>query len=523
MKRFERRVATLGAALGLLLVVVSAAVSLFQGGVGRLTGYGLLVGLALLVGAVALDPEPLLEVGRSRRAQSGSASVILSALVIGLLLAFNAGVANWGAGWDLTKGHLYTLSGQSVAVAKNLSSDLKATGFYVASESTNRLQMEQLMGLYQQKSGQLKVQYLDPTANPVLATRLGASAHGDLVLQYGNRKPVVLALGSQSEADITAAMQRLESNHPLNICWEVGEGNRDLSDSTGGAGYSKAAATLRSSDFSVSSVVLSQLTRVPANCDVLAIVGSLKPLPAGAVAAVGAYLDAGGKLLLAFDPWVSQDGKALGSANALLAPYGLALSGGLVMEQDPGQMATNDPTTSVALTFGASPIAKALAGQFVFMPQPTAITGTPDPSLTAVPFITAPASAYEIAAPRNDLSRQSHDRSGPFTLMETLENTARNGRHTRIVIVGTSAFAENRAYPPNASGANSELLKGIMQWLSQQDALIASGPPASSNAPLSLTEGQLTFNYLLTLLVMPLLVVLIGAMVWYRRRSRPYA
>ncbi|HVB77185.1 MAG TPA: GldG family protein [Candidatus Nitrosotalea sp.] len=515
-----RRLSTLGAGAGVSLLILAGAAALLHRAGAQLTGYGVLIGLALIVSAVALDPEPLLEAVRSPRARSGAASAIVTAVALGAILALNTAASGWTAAWDLTQARLFTLAPQSVVITRRLTSDLTATGFYTPAEATNQEQMAQLLDLYRAQSAHVKVRFLDPNSNPVLASQLGAGTAGDLVLQYKNRAPQVLALSAQTQSDITSAIQRLESTQPVNICWEVGEGERSLSDSTDPGGYAQAAGVLQQDNFSLTNVVLSQNPSIPASCQVLALVGSLKPFPAPALSAIAAYLGRGGKLLLAFDPWVSSDNQALDSVNSLLKPYGYSFSGGLVEEGDANHMAVQDPTTPVAFNFGASPIGKALGGQYVFMPQPTAIVGVAPNGVTAVPFITTTGSAFEIQTPRNQLARQAGDGGGPFTLMETLTQPASGGQTTRIALVGTSAFAENRALPPNAGGANDALLRATFEWLSEQDALISASPQPVTNPVLSLTEGQLEFNYVLTLGLLPLLVLVAGLMVWYRRRSR---
>ena len=134
-------------------------------------------------------------------------------------------------------------------------------------------------------------------------------------------------------------------------------------------------------------------------------------------------------------------------------------------------------------------------------------------SLTA----TTSTSAYAIAEIRTDLSRKGGDSAGPFTMMETAELPAGAGK-TRIVIVGTQAFAENRTLPPNNSDANLELALGSFQWLAGQDALIALPPKPDRALPLTLTQDQQSTIIFITAFLMPGLTVFGGIMVWWRRR-----
>jgi ABC-type uncharacterized transport system involved in gliding motility auxiliary subunit len=104
--------------------------------------------------------------------------------------------------------------------------------------------------------------------------------------------------------------------------------------------------------------------------------------------------------------------------------------------------------------------------------------------------------------------------------MQTLEqNQATGGRKARIVLIGTSAIAANQALPPNAVGANPDLVLGTMDWLSGQEDLIGISPKPPAAEPLSLTAQQSRLNLILTLVLLPLLIVVAGAAVFLRRRS----
>jgi len=133
--------------------------------------------------------------------------------------------------------------------------------------------------------------------------------------------------------------------------------------------------------------------------------------------------------------------------------------------------------------------------------------------------VTTTDKAYQIAQPRNTPARTGADAGGPFVLMRTLEQTQGGGNRARIVLVGTAAIAENQALPPNAAGANPDLLLGTFDWLSRQEDLIGVSPKPAAAEPLALTAEQERLNYLLTLVLIPLLIAAAGAAVFIRRRA----
>jgi ABC-type uncharacterized transport system involved in gliding motility auxiliary subunit len=250
---------------------------------------------------------------------------------------------------------------------------------------------------------------------------------------------------------------------------------------------------------------------------VVAVVGVRQPPSDVAVKSLQAYIDGGGKLLFALDPW-PDDPAILTSVNDVFKPYGVSYSGGLVVEGDTAHQAANNPTTPVVFSFGGSPIAKDLSNKYVFV-QPTAITGDATGSFTAVDVASSTSDSYEISQQRSSADRRPGDQPGPFVLMKTLEQTQGSGKRARIVMVGTSAIAANQALPPNAAGANPDLLLGTLDWLSGQEDLIGISPKPAAAGPLNLTAEQERLNYLLTLVLLPLLIVVAGAAVFVRRRA----
>jgi ABC-type uncharacterized transport system involved in gliding motility auxiliary subunit len=519
MRGWDRLFGVLGAAAGVVLVFVGISIVVVEGRLVSAASYTLVAGLALLIAFVVLDPGAAAELVRSRRARFGSLSVLVSAVVIGILLMVNVLASRSTQAADLTRSGLYTLSPKSVVVAKRLDSDLQVTGFFRPDQSASKKQVSDLLSLYQQQNRFVRVQFSDPDRSATQALSLGVTISGSVVLQYKNRTPVVLDVNSLTESDLTGAMLRLEVNRTPMVCWAAGDGERSLMDADQTNGYSGTASLIKTSNYQYRDLLLSQQARIPADCSVVAVVGVRQPLSDLAVKSLQDYVAGGGKLLFAFDPWAT-DGRILASVNNVFQPYGVGFSGALVVEGDAAHQAANNPTTPVAFDFGNSPIAKDLARKYVFFAQPTPITGQATSDFTSVDVVRTSDQSYSIAAQRSTADKRPGDKAGPFVLMQTLERTqATNGKKARMALIGTSAIAANQALPPNAAGANPDLLLGTLDWLSGQEDLIGISPKPAAAEPLSLTAEQLRFNYLLTLILLPLLIAVAGAAVFMRRRA----
>jgi hypothetical protein len=412
---------------------------------------------------------------------------------------------------DLTRSGQYTLSPLSVQATRQLDADLVVTGFFRPDQLGARRGVATLLDLYRQQSQHVQVRFVDPDQGAGLAQSLGVTLIDSLALQYGTRGPIVLDAGRQSESDVTAAIMRLEGGRTPVVCWAAGDGERDLQDTDPVSGYSAAAELLRGSGYRAQQVALAQ-PAIPDTCGVLAVMGPTRSLSDVEQQAVETYLQGGGRLLQAIDPWLAGTLDATG--------YTVSAGRGLVIEPDPAHAAANDPTVAVVSRFGASPITRNLDGDVVFFPAATPIPEPSDGS-TSVALASTSAGAYLIAQQRTDLTpRHFEDSPGPFVLMRSIEHR-RSSRLTRIVLVGTSALAENGAMPPAASSANPNLLLASLDWLTGQDALLAVPPKPPPAVALPLAGGAPDWHVLIAL-PLPLLAVLAaGLLVLVRRRGRP--
>src|SRR5216683_778752 len=453
----------------------------------------------------------------ARRARAGSLSLVLTLVVVALLVGANLLASKSTAAVDLTRGGLNTLAPQSVLAVKRLTADLQVVGLFRAAAGNGQTETEALIGLYGAQSSHVKYRREDYNSDSADIKRYAVKEPNTVVLDYKG-KTELLAQGSQGEVDFTAALLKLESDRVPLVCWAIGDGERDLKDTNQSTGYSSVADTLAKNNFATRDVLLSQVTSIPSDCALVAIVDPTTELAAPSVKAVADYLSAGGKLLVTAEPW-AKDAKSIDSLNAVLTPYGVGFSGALVIETDPSRRSSSDPTILAVTTYGRSPITNDIQGHVSFFPLATAITGVTAAGVTASPIATSSSTSYAIAQPRSvqDLARKAGDASGPFNVMETLEQNAGSSR-TRIVIVGTAGFAENRTMPPTNNDANLELALASFQWLAEQDSLISIPPKAGRALPLALTQQDQSILIFVTTVLMPALIVFGGVMVWWRRR-----
>ena len=515
MSVWERRLAVACLLLAVVLLFVGASSFLVEQRLTASSSYPFIAGIALLISYAILAPTAVRDLVSSNQSRFGTLSVVITAVVIGILVMANVLSARSTQALDLTRYKVNTLAPQSIQVAQRLDSDATVT-LWDLNNDPSLTNLTNLIGRYQSVNRHLKLTVLDPNFDPATARAqgvVGGSSLPFMVIKYHD-KTQILTPGSQNEQDITAALLKLESSRTPVVCWVGGEGEADLKNADTLLGFSGAADQMQKDNFALKDLLLSQATAVPADCDVVAIVGPTKPLSDAAVKTLTDYLANGGRLLLALDPW--REVAVTASYNSALTAYGLSFNGGLVVPE--ASQAARNELTAVAITkYGSSPIVKDLSNRVSFFPETTSIDTTSAPDVTTTPVAQTSNAAFLIVTPRQPpFSQQPTDKSGAYTIMATAERVPSGAKKSRVTVVGTSIFAENNVF--QASAVNIQLLTGSLNYLTEQEQLISIPAKPASTPTLALTQEQTNLNLWLTLLVLPLLVVIGGLAVWWRRR-----
>jgi ABC-type uncharacterized transport system involved in gliding motility auxiliary subunit len=86
---------------------------------------------------------------------------------------------------------------------------------------------------------------------------------------------------------------------------------------------------------------------------------------------------------------------------------------------------------------------------------------------------------------------------------------------TRLVVFGDSDFAGNSSL---TLGGNSDLFLNSVNWLAEEEELISISPKPPVSRVLVLSPGQARFLQYSSVIFLPAAVLLVGAVVWWRRR-----
>jgi ABC-type uncharacterized transport system involved in gliding motility auxiliary subunit len=526
-----KRVLGLFGWLGVALVFAAVAISFLR---PEWQWYRMLA-LAGLVCTLLYVLSQWREIGREfsgRQARYGTLAVASILVVLGILAAINYLAARHNKRWDFTAAGQYTLSDQTTKFLKSLERPVLATVFAREEDFQRfRTRMEQ----YQYEAGdKLKVEYIDPVKRPAMAEKLGENGTlGTIILEYDGR---VQRVTSDSEQDLTNGLIKVVQGAQPKVFFVQGHGERDTTG-TDQASFSGISEALTGDNFAVEKLVLLQQA-IPDDAKVLVIAGPVSDFAQPEIDSLKAYLAKGGKLFVLLDPPQKADAPPLANLFALLKEWSI----------EPGTNAVLDPFSRLRGAEADVPVAAppypyhAITANFRMLtayPYARSVkpAETPAEGRTPTSFIQSGPSSWAETDLKTLTTRgeakpdlDGGDIKGPVSMGVAVSAPASEGTpppandsgeqpaskpETRIVVIGDSDFASNAIL--NAFG-NRDMFLNVMNWLAQQENLIAVRPRDPEDRRITVSAGQDRLIFWFSVIVMPALILLAGVQAWWRRR-----
>ena len=236
--------------------------------------------------------------------------------------------------------------------------------------------------------------------------------------------------------------------------------------------------------------------------------------------AISTYVAGGGRLMVLANPL------DLPPLAGVLQAASLSWNDDLLIDQ---QSELGNPVAPAVADYPASPIAKDLNGQASVFPTARTIKKSPDTpaDLTVTTLLQSSQNSQAATDFKSGEVRPSQsDQKGPLafgysvegaiTASGTYSGTLSTGAKARIVAIGDADFAAN-AVLASAQG-NSAFFRNAIAWLAAQDQLIALPTKTPTDRSIFLDAGQGQFVFYSSVVGMPLLALVAGVGVWWRRR-----
>ena len=436
-------------------------------------------------------------------------------IFITVLVVVNILADRYNKSFDATSNKRFSLSDQTKKIVRDLKQDVnisyfdKPSGFQGARDLLDR---------YSNLSSKIHVKYIDLFKNPQLARAAGINREGEAIVETGTKKEEAKTLDEQG---VTGALIRDLKGGERTVCEVEGSGEHQLEDS-GKNGYSRLKDLVGRDNYKTKSINLLQKAEVPADCTVLMVGGPTSDYLEPQVNAIRTYVENGGRALIMVDPPL-KIGRNDIAENAplinLLAAWGVTANKDLILDLNPvGQIMGLGPQYSLVSSYESHPIVTELKGTMTGFPLARSLDIKNGDKTTVEKLLSSSSSSFatkNLSSPEISID-EKNDKKGPMLIGAAGSyNTGKPNSQGRFVVFGSSNWIANSFI---AFNGNRDLLLNAMNWLSSDEDLISIRPKEQDDRRITLSRAQMTWVRFVSQFGLPLVIVVAGVFVWWKRR-----
>ena len=485
----------------------------------------LILFIATLAIFSALHYQDFVDLFVSRQLRYGT-NVALSVIgVIGIAVFVNIIVSQrFDMSLDLTELQDNSLSKQTKKILKSLNKDVEVIAFFSDENSRLAITAMHKLELFQRESKFITVSLKNPYIDVQRVNH--RLRDGTVVFSSKDRQEDVTIV---SEQKFASAILKLIQNKTKKIYFLFGHGEFEIEDLTK-SGLSKLKTELEIQNYEPLSLSFLTEPDIPADCDLLAIVGPTETLTRNETEKINIYLENNGKLLLLLHPSNTTE-----DVNArlvqLMSKWGVSVGNDLVVDRLVFDVTRG--SSAPFPKFEQHEITRQLQPYLAF-PKTRSVSPKEDiksnlivKSLAKTESSLGVSWAEKERTPDGKFSGNGYtagiDLPAPVSIAVAVEkhisvdtNDTNNRSSTRIVVIGCSNFAANFDFRK----ANQELLLTSVNWLTEDGDLIAITEPDRDKQKLrSMSIQQEGVVQITAIFLIPLGVFIAGLVVWWNRRE----
>jgi len=502
------------AVLGLVALLVGLVVTLLLPGI-RYVAWGIAgLGVLLLAAAFIIDFRRVSSALTGRRGVFSTGTTVMASISVGIILLANAiSIGNYQR-FDVTSLAQFTLTSQTKDVLGKMERPVRALCFFIPQDPYGIGDYAaNLLGEYQNYTDQLSVELIDPDEHPDQARRYGIIEYQTVVFesQDGQRLVWPYEIMERAEHAFTSAILEVTGIVQKKVYFLTGHGESSINSD-----YSSARESLLDNLYWVETLDLLRTPAVPEDCAALIIAGPRRSLTGDEVEAVEHYLESGGRGLILVNP------ESPPEIRRVLSAWGVVIEDGTVVDRA-SYLAPSIDSPSVPRTRNV------FAMSTTYFPGATAIIPQEEMGenieMVALVWTSKDSWLERDFDPSEEPSFDEEiDREGPLALGvlittvaagEAGEELPQQDGGTRMVVFGDSDFASNEHF---YNGNNGDLFLNSVNWLAEETELISIHRKVLPFRRLVVGPEVVDFIKYSSTAVLPLVVLVIGGLVWWRRR-----
>jgi ABC-type uncharacterized transport system involved in gliding motility auxiliary subunit len=326
-------------------------------------------------------------------------------------------------------------------------------------------------------------------------------------------------LDELSERSMTNALERLARGGERIVAFVTGDGER-RADGKGNADLGTFMLQLEQRGMRAVPLNFAQVSSVPQHTDLVVLASPTAALAPGAVKALTDYVGNGGNLL-----WLNEPGNDDLGTKPLADALGVHVLPGVLVDGSGSALGLQDPRLIALGDYPIQAITRGFTLTTLF-PQVSALAQVSQTDWAVVPFLRSSAQSWTEFKPiNNDGSSTIHydaaagELKGPLDFGFALSrlSPSPDKSEQRAVVIGDGDFLSNTFL---GNGGNRALGERVFDWLLGDDKLVDLPPRGAPDRLLQISQPELNTLSFGFLIALPLLLLLIGGLIVWRRRRR---
>ena len=518
------------------------------------------------------------KVRNTRKLKYGSASVVVVVLVIAIVIVVNlmSGMLTkrYPLKLDLTSDNRYELSEESIELMKNLDKDIEITvtstqdlfavmssqyeqtfyQYYGAIVEMPFEMIPEILDKYsvyaEAGSGSITVKYVDINKNPDVVTRLnknynGEITEGSIVLSCGDRVKVIdstevasMIIPSQNstqtniemtfagESTITSAIVSVADQNPVRAAVITTAGGNSIFDTT----HQQIAASLESflnkNGYECTEIDAQNDKISPEEYDLIVLACPNVDFTEDIIAKFSDFLYNGGKYQKNMIYVPNYYATNLPTITAFLEDWKISIDQSEIYDENMAQV-----SVSALNAVGYAPI--------IEVSDTESVGSLANDSL---PLVAPAARPITILSKNNDSIITEVLKSSPTSYLSSLENegevssekaaynvVVKSRRETaeqldvygsELLVIGSPFMLDNSLLSKSNSINNANVISNIINGMTGKETTATIPEKYLSQSNLALTQASVRVTQVITIIVIPLLIAIIGAMILLWRKNK---
>ena len=465
----------------------------------------------------------------SKNIRKGSYSLGISVVVLAIAVVFNLVVGKLPAQYrnvDLSQTKLSTIGDTTKELVSALDQDV--TIYQIVESGKENETIQKLLERYAGLSSHVKVETMDPVLHPNFVSEYTEDDLEDnSLIVVGEKRNKVIpyadmfestvnyqtyqyeTTGFDGEGQVTSAISYVTTDS-LPIMYTItGHEEGDMTEDMKSA--------IEKENIEMKELNLLTEESVPDDADCVMLFSPQNDLSEEEADKLITYMENGGKAVII----TSYLNKEMPNLQKVLNNYGIGTMEGVVLEADGQHYISGNPTYLVPNIGSADALGElAKSNSYVLMPVAQAVEKLEDrrDTVTIESLLTTSDSAYVKTNVNGTLEKEDGDAEGPFDVGVAVTESVDNGETKLIYLTSANLFSQQ--VDAMVSGNNVKLLANSVSWMCDQEQSVSIPSKSTQISYLTVTAASARMWGMVTIGLLPVLCLVIGGGIWFKRRKR---